>query len=336
MDLATRIEAFLKLGQHLDQLTDEEIEELAQKAVSFNSWFTSENVNLAINGIKFLLQSDELKNWVKPYELSQQQSKKVGVVMAGNIPAVGFHDFLCVLIAGHELHMKLSHQDPFLLTYFADKLKEQHPGFNEKIVITEQLKNVDAMIATGSDNSSRYFDYYFSKYPHIIRKNRTSIAIINKEDSDQRLIDLGQDVFQYFGLGCRNVSKIFVPTNFDFVHLLELWEPYHTVMHHHKYHNNYDYNKSILLVNKSLHLDSGFVLLQESTDLVSPISVLYYEFYDNQEHLEAKLQAYEDKIQCIVGSYHSRHGGIEFGNAQQPSLTDYADNVDTLSFLSSL
>jgi hypothetical protein len=180
------------------------------------------------------------------------------------------------------------------------------------------------VIATGSDNTARYFEYYFRTKPHIIRKNRSSIAVLTGNETDDQLIALGKDVFSYFGLGCRNVSKLVVPEGYDFTRPLRLWEVYHDVSNHHKYVNNYDYNKSILLINGTHHFDNGFALLTPNEALVSPISVLYYA-------TSADLAS--DKIQCIVGSGANY---IPFGTTQEPTLTDYADNVDTLKFLTGL
>ena len=262
--------------------------------------------------------------------------KRIGVVMAGNIPLVGFHDFLTVLISGHTVWAKLSTQDSFLLKYIAGLLTEIEPRFQDQIVWVDKLKEADAIIATGSDNTSRYFEYYFAKYPHIIRKNRTGVGILRGEESHTSLRSLGQDVFQYFGLGCRNVSKLWVPLDYDFVPMIEAWEDYQDVLLHHKYHNNYDYNKSIHLVNGDPFLDTGFAMLKESTALVSPISMVFYETYRNTDELEKAVAAQRSKIQCVVSEEGWFPDSIPFGRAQQPELWDYADGVDTLAFVNGL
>ena len=254
--------------------------------------------------------------------------------VAGNIPLAGFHDLLSILVSGHALMAKLSSKDSVLPTFLADKLVEIEPKFAPAISLVPRLRGFDAVIATGSDNSARYFQYYFGKYPHIIRKNRTSCAILEGTENDEELRLLGKDVFSYFGLGCRNVSKIFVPEDFDPVRLVNAWDVYVDIIHHHKYHNNYDYQKSILLVNKIPFYDSGFVILQENEKLVSPISVVYLQRYTNLDALTTHLDEIEEKVQCIVGK--TRPANVPFGQAQEPELWDYADAVDTMKFLEEL
>ncbi|MCK6618666.1 MAG: acyl-CoA reductase [Cyclobacteriaceae bacterium] len=332
MDLRQRITAFAHLGNELSQLTPTLLSSLAHQAQAENPWFTPDNVLLSLQGITHLLEQDALSTWVNRYDFSHTTTKNIGVVMAGNIPLVGFHDFLCVLISGHSLTAKLSSKDSMLIRYVSEKLIEIEPSFRKRILLTsDQLKNIDAVIATGSDNSARYFEYYFKKYPHIIRKNRTSVAILTGNESDDDLNALGKDVFSYFGLGCRNVSKLFVPESFDFSRLLQCWEPYREVINHHKYANNYDYQKSIALVNKTPFLDNGFVLLLENEGIVSPIATVYYQRYRTLPHLNELLGKHPHKIQCMVGM--NTPATVPFGKAQLPEVWEYADNVDTLQFL---
>jgi hypothetical protein len=333
MTLQERIEAFHKLGIYLSAIDEVEFDALASSARNQNSWFTKESIQLAFNGISRFLRRETLENWTSKYAMSSN-SKTVAVVMAGNIPLVGFHDFLSVLISGHTIMIKLSSKDTLLMNYIVKKLIEVEPRFQKSILVVDQLKNFDAVISTGSDNSSRYFEFYFAKYPHIIRKNRTSCAILTGFETDEELMLLGKDVFAYFGLGCRNVSKLYVPQGFDFPRLLGLWEAYSSVLHHHKYHNNYDYQKSLLLVNRIPFLDAGYLLLQENERLVSPISVLFYEYYDDWEDLLKTLDQLKEKLQCVVGNV--EHATVRIGQAQSPSIDDYADQVDTLSFLTKL
>ena len=334
MNTEDRVEAFEKLGKYLSAIDKDEFKNLAASAGNENSWFTEENIRSAFHGLAHYLRPGHLREWVSRYELTVVKPKTVAVIMAGNIPLVGFHDFLTVLISGHNIMIKPSSKDSVLLSHLAKKLGEIEPRFAKCITFAEQLKNFDAVIATGSDNSARYFHYYFGKYPNIIRKNRTSCAVLNGRETREELQALGRDVFSYFGLGCRNVSKIFVPLYYDFPQLLKSWEPFHHIIHHHKYHNNYDYQKSILLVNRTSFLDSGFVMLHESEKLVSPIAVVYYETYEDEGALALKLTEAREKIQCIVG--HTTPGAVPFGEAQVPALWDYADQVDTLKFLSGL
>jgi hypothetical protein len=336
MTLTQRLQAFAALGFTLKAYTPEQIRELAWRAGNANAWFDESNVSNAINGIIHLLDKQNLEDWVFGYHLDQIQPKKVGVVMAGNIPMVGFHDLLCVLLAGHELYAKLSSDDTVLMKRLAEELIRIEPGFGNKIHFVEMLKDADAIIATGSDNTSRYFEYYFSKKPHIIRRNRTSLGILTGQESAEELKALGTDIIQYFGLGCRNVAKVFVPEGYSFTPFFEAIEPLKTVAGHHKYHNNFDYNKSILLVNRTPHLDNGFLLVTESEHLVSPISVLFYQTYTDAEDLRRQLEAVSDKTQCLVSAQGWYQNSTAFGQAQCPAVWDYADGVDTLKFLSQI
>lgn len=333
MNAHVRINAFSLLGETLKNINDAEFQSLTEQAVRENPWFTKENVRMAMDGIIKILQKERLEQWVSSYNL-RDQSKKIALVLAGNIPLVGFHDLLSVLISGNNALIKPSSKDSVLLKYILQKLYDIEPAFRGKIELAEQLRNFDAVIATGSDNAARYFDYYFGKYPNIIRKNRTSVAILHGNESEDELRTLGIDVFSYFGLGCRNISKLLVPAGYSFDKLYGTWEVYQPIIHHHKYCNNYDYQKSIMLVNQIPFLDNGFVMLHENTRMVSPISVVYYEQYTDEADLSKKLTEAEDKIQCIVG--HDNHASIPFGKAQYPELWDYADGVDTLKFLTNL
>ncbi len=333
MNAHVRINAFSLLGQTLKNINDDEFQTLAEQAARENPWFTKENVRMAMDGIIQLLQKERLEQWVSSYSL-RDQSKKIALVLAGNIPLVGFHDLLSVLISGNNALIKPSSKDSVLLKYILQKLYDIEAAFRDKVEFAEQLKNFDAVIATGSDNSARYFDYYFGKYPNIIRKNRTSVAILRGNESEDDLAALAIDVFSYFGLGCRNISKLLVPAGYTFDKLFSTWEVYQPIIHHHKYCNNYDYQKSIMLVNQIPFLDNGFVMLHETTKMVSPISVVYYEQYKDEADLSNKLTEAEDKIQCIVGN--GTRAAIPFGKAQYPELWDYADGVDTLKFLTNL
>ncbi len=335
MILEERIAAFRELGEQISNLDPNELDNLYLGAKANNNWFTQESVKLMLTGISKWLNDKALDKWTSPYSFSGD-SKRVGLVMAGNIPLVGFHDMLAILISGHQLALKLSSQDSFLPRFMIEKLIDLEPRFKEKITIPDNLKGVDAIIATGSDNSSRYFEYYFAKMPHIIRKNRSSCAVLTGNEKLEELENLGLDVFQYYGLGCRNVSKLHVPKDYNFEPLIKSWQKYENVISHHKYHNNYDYNKSIYLVNKEQHLDSGFLLFKPSEALVSPIAVLFYQTYKDRRELNDQLSLHHEKIQCIVSNPDYLEEAIPFGASQVPMLTDYADNVDTLQFLSKL
>jgi len=337
MNLHERASAFVQLGIAIQSLSESEKQELFWRAENKNSWFTAQSCQAALDGIVSMLVADKLQKWLQEYSnLEVLASKSIGIMMAGNIPAVGFHDLMSVLISGHRACVKLSSADEILIKWIVKTLIAIEPRFQDLIQIQEMLKGKDAYIATGSDNSSRYFSYYFGKYPSIIRRNRTSVAVLTGDESTADLQDLGKDIFQYFGLGCRNVSKIFIQSKDQLQHLLDSLEIFSSITGHHKYVNNYDYNKSILLVNREDHLDNGFLLVRESSEMVSPISVLFYEIYTDLDQLKAKLDEMKDDIQCIVSNSESIQGCVPFGGAQQPDAWDYADGVDTLSFLEKL
>jgi hypothetical protein len=296
-----------------------------------NPWFTPENARKALNAIADELTAENLIRWTSAYPQLKEEIKPViaGVIMAGNIPLVGFHDFLSVLISGNKLIAKTSSKDSELIIYIGEMLKEINPAFAEQFEFTEgALKGFDVVIATGSNNSSRYFEYYFGKYPNIIRKNRNSVALINGDESAEELEALGADIFSYFGLGCRNVSKIYIPEGYDLPALAKNWESYAGCINHSKYANNYDFNKAVYIVNKEFFHDTGYLLMKEDSKLSSPVSVLYFEKYDSQYAVKQQIKMLGEKIQCIVS-----RSDIAFGTAQCPHLWDYADAVDTIEFL---
>jgi hypothetical protein len=333
MKLSDRIESFCRLGDALRELEQDDRLSLAAKAKNENPWFIEESILLSLNGIETLLEREKLTSWALSYSPDPVHPKIVGVAMAGNIPAVGFHDFLCVLISGHRIKAKLSSQDTVVMKFIIEKLLAIAPGFSESISQEDKLNGVEAMIATGSDNTSRYFEYYFRNIPNIIRKNRASCAVLLGEEPKEEFELLGKDVFSYFGLGCRNVSKIYVPEDFDLIPLIDSWLPFQHLLHHHKYGNNYSYQRSILLMNQDKFLDSGFFILRESDSLVSPISTIFYEKYKNLEELNLKVDSHKEKLQVIASAKGWFKGSIAFGQAQSPEVDDYADNVDTMKFL---
>lgn len=338
MTIENKIEAFSALGQLIRNYTEESsFEGLARQIQNSNNWFTPLQVRNAFKEIGSYLTKESLSQWIHAYELSGPVTpKKIGILMAGNVPAVGFHDLLSVLMVGHDAYVKLSSTDAISIRWIVNELNEIAPELAAKVHFQDMLKGMDAYIATGSDNSSRYFDYYFGKFPNIIRKNRTSVAILNGTEGPEDFEQLGQDIFQYYGLGCRNVSKLFVPNREILQSFLDGIQTFATVGDHYKYFNNYEYNKSILLVNKEAHLDNGFLLMQESTELVSPISMLYYEVYEDPKSLGQHLEGVTDKIQVIVSKNSWYPESLSFGQAQCPRLSDYADNVDTIAFLKGL
>jgi hypothetical protein len=327
-----RIAGFAELGQAIGQFDGESKDELFSQAANTNPWFTPHNIEQAFKGIGHFLAPAIMSNWLKKYNLPQE-SKQIGIVMAGNIPLVGFHDFLAVILAGHQAVIKLSSQDRVLLPALLEKLVKVNPKFSEQILVVDKLPAVDAVIATGSDNSSRYFKKYFKDMPHIIRQNRTSVAVLNGNETLEALQLLGDDIFSFFGLGCRNIAKIFVPASYDMVPLLSALEGYGEVINHPKYFNNYEYNKAIYLVNRTPHLDTGFALFTQSKEMVSPLAVIFYEEYSDEEQLTRTLQNHADKIQCIVSNGNLNTTTLPIGNSQLPDIDDYADNIDTMAFL---
>jgi len=327
--------AFKQLGKYLSQ-PNEAFKAAIYSASHTNAWFTEDEVNKSVKALAEMLNETDLDQWFEKIEVTNTP-KKVGLILAGNIPLVGFHDVMCVLATGNIALIKLSSSDSKLLPFLLKQLCEFEPKLAEHIIYAEQLKGFDAVIATGSNNTSRYFEYYFGKVPNIIRKNRNSVAIITGEESEEEIALLGHDILDYFGMGCRSISKIFIPKNYDIKFFFEPLEQYQDIINHFKYNNNYDYNKSIYLVNLQAHYDNGFLLLKEDEGLSSPLAVLYYETYENLADVADKLTAQQNQIQCIVSK--SNLGTLPvlaFGESQHPKLWDYADNINTINFLSNL
>ena len=332
MNLQYRIDLLVRLGEYILS-NDEPWQQAKEKAPLENGWFIPEFVDLATQNIAgSFLQKETLQIWTESYRLQTLNLKPqtIGIVMAGNIPLVGFHDFLCVFISGHKARIKVSSKDKVLIKHLIEKLSEWDAEINNLVQFSEMLKGCDAYIATGSNNSSRYFDYYFGKYPHIIRRNRTSVAVLTGEETKEELEKLADDVYLYFGLGCRNVTKIYIPKEYDFIPFLGVFKKYNWLADHHKYKNNYDYNLALHILNKKYYMTNDSILLIEDPAIFSPISQLNYEFYTDKDKLTEKM-AGNTELQCIVGK-----GFTPFGKSQSPSITDYADGVDTLKFLSDL
>ena len=299
---------------------------------SHNGWYTPEQVYFSIQSWAKALTEENLNKWLSNYDFTYVEPKKIALILAGNIPLVGFHDFISVLVSGHNTLVKTSSDDQYLLPFLAKYIIAIQPEFAHKIeFVSGKLENFDAVIATGSNNTARYFDYYFKDKPSIIRKNRNSIAVLDGNESKEQLIALGEDIFRYFGLGCRNVSKLFVPKGYSFDAFFEAIFEYQDVIHYEKYANNYDYNKAVFLMSNFKLLDNGFLTLKEDESFGSPISSVFYEFYDTIESVKEKISSQADAIQCIVSS-NLVPNSIPFGQTQRPELWDYADNIDTISF----
>jgi len=330
------IKSFSALGEQLSN-PDEHLTDVINNELHYNAWFTPENVRKAVTAIGQMLNSADLEIWLSKYSFNSA-NKKVGLILAGNIPMVGFHDVLCVLASGNHALIKASSQDNHLIKYVLEKLVEIDNRFAGQFSFIERLADFDAVIATGSNNTSRYFDYYFGKVPNIIRKNRNSIAVLTGNETAEQLHNLGHDIFDYYGLGCRNVSKLLVPGGYNFNFFFESIQDYETIIHHHKYNNNYDYNKSIYLVNRDEHLDNGFLLVKKDERLTSPLAVLFYNNYTDLPAAEQMINAESEKIQCVVSAEALKVDDqlVNFGESQQPKLWGYADGIDTMEFLSNL
>lgn len=307
--------------------------EASRKSELANNWFTQDQNQNALNGLVNLLSPESLDLFQKRYLIDGgKTSKDVGVIMAGNIPAAGFHDLLCVSLSGHRLSAKLSSSDKHLLPFVSEVLRSVDASVADKIKFVDNLKNVDAVIATGSDNSARYFDYYFGKKPHVFRKNRNSIAIMTGTENELDLILLGKDIFTYFGLGCRSVSKLFVPEGYSFDMFFEAMLKYDSLLQHTRYMNNHDYHQAIYLMNNETFLTNNFLIIKEDGKLSSPVGVLYYETYRNESELLEKTESIQDRIQCVI----TKTGPVKPGQSQTPGIFDFPDGVDTLEFLSGI
>lgn len=330
----TLIQALSQLGQAIERhLASGDWEGALNRATALNPWFTKENSRAALRSLAaHCLQPELLHTWLSAYpQLPHPQPKTIGLVLAGNIPLVGFHDWLCVLVSGHRALVKCSEKDKVLLPLLWETFVALAPSYAEQTQFVERLKGFDAVIATGSDNTGLYFQQYFGRYPHIIRQNRNSIAVLTGQETEADWAGLATDVFRYFGLGCRSVSKLLLPQGYDLLPLLAYLDHYADMMQHNKYKNNYDYNRSLYLLNNVHHYANDCIMLVESPSLLSRIATLHYEFYADEQDLANKLAAQANQIQCIVGTGH-----IPFGQSQHPQLWDYADGVDTLAFLGSL
>ncbi len=324
-----KIELLVRLGEYM-QSDDEAWLNAKEWAKNRNAWFDDDSINMAVRGIaERFLKEDLLTNWVSSYP-TPQRKLNLGIVMAGNIPLVGFHDFLCGFMAGHIVYIKLSSKDDILLPHLVKKLTEWEPAIADSVIFADNLKGCDAYIATGSNNTARYFEQYFGKYPHIIRKNRTSVAVLSGQETPEELYNLGIDIFSYYGLGCRNVTKVFLPQGYDIPTLFRGLQPFSDIINHHKYKNNYDYYLAIYLLNKVPYLSNDFLLIVENKEPFSAVGVLHYEYYTDKNILLQSLHA-DDKIQCVVDNIN-----IKYGQSQFPHLSDYADGVDTMMFLNTL
>lgn len=333
MNIERRITAFAALGDFVLK-NPVSLQEIVNKTFIYNTWFTIDNINQALQNIAIeFLNKEKLENWISGYgsKITTHDTKTIAIVAAGNIPMVAFHDILCVLISGNKLQLKLSEKDQYLLPFLLEQLINIEPDFNELISIQFKLEKFDAIIATGSNNTAKHFAYYFGKYKNIIRRNRNSVAILTGEETKEDIENLGHDIFDYFGLGCRNVSKIFVPEKYDLYSLKDGLTKHIGVNQHNQYMNNLDYQRTLYLMNQTPLIDIDFINIVENNSLHSPISCLHVERYKRLEDVKKNIAEQTENIQCVVGK-----GYLEFGKSQQPGLSDYADNVDTMEFILNL
>jgi len=330
MDFQQRVNIMIRLGEYMQ--SDKKIfESVKHKAQSENPWFTQEFIDLRVkNIVDNFLKREKLDCWLSHYQIEDDSTKIVGIVMAGNIPLVGFHDLLCVFLSGYKAVIKPSSKDEILMKHLVEKMGEWDLAVQDQISIASNLKNCDAYIATGSNNSARYFEYYFGKYPSIIRRNRTSVAVLDNKEAQIELNKLADDIQQYFGLGCRNITKLYVPEAYDFRSLLDALKKYDYFLDFHKYKHNFDYHLALLIMNSKYYMNNGSIIFTENESLFAPVSQVHYEFYRDKENIVERLKKNDD-IQCIVG-----HNFTNFGQAQSPELDDYADGIDTMKFLEAL
>ena len=332
-----RLQDFQKLGKQISVLLEDGAFDAAIKQQSIeNKWFTEENCRDALTALAAMFDEKSIETFHQKYQslfLKEQKPKKIAVISAGNIPCAAFHDFFCVLVSGNQFIGKLSSQDALLLPFLAKILINIASEFAEKIVFVEKLPQFDKIIATGSNNSARYFEHYFKNYPMLLRKNRNSIAVLNGKETDDDLRKLAIDIFQYFGLGCRSVSKLFVPKNYDFQQVFKIFqEASKSLLMHNGYVNNYEYHRAIYALNRIDYMDGDSFLLLQNQSFTSPIAVIFYEEYETMNEMLNNIQLHKNEIQCIVSKDIAIVTRVAFGEAQHPALWDYPDDEDILLF----
>lgn len=311
---------------------DELWQQKKNEAYEKNKWFVIENINQALEQWKFSLNNAHAEAWLGTYDLPDYHGKTAGIIMAGNVPVVGMHDLLSALVSGYNVRVKTSSDDEVLPKFWVEKAIEYLPQLSERISFSDSMSGLDVAIATGSNNSARYFEYYFRNIPALLRKNRNSVAVLSGDETTADLYNLGHDVFDYFGLGCRNITHLFLPENYDFKPLFDTWEAFSGLIHHNKYANNYNYHKALLLMNLDPHMDTGFLLLKEKKEIYSPVGMLNYSFYDELTEVKDAIAKHADAIQCVCSGIPELQA-VPLGSAQKTTLMDYADNVDTVDWL---
>ena len=333
MDKELLAAAWIKIGADISTMADG-LEQVVEQTYQHNNWFTPEEQHFALQHFsQYFLEPAAISDWLAQYPDPVEAPRNVGLILAGNIPYVGMHDIMSTLSSGHKAIVKLSSKDKFFFPWLRRRLEVHAPAMAERLVFADQLKTIDAIIATGSNNTSRYFEYYFGKYPHVFRQNRTSVAIIDGNEDEETVIRLGEDVFRYFGLGCRNVGKLFLPKGYHPDLLLQAWKSFESIGNHNKYKNNLDYNLTLLLLNQEKVWTSEFLVLAETEKLHAPLATLYYSYYDDKTDWETSIASHADELQCIVGNGPNH---IAHGQTQLPGLMDYADHLDTMAWLHQL
>lgn len=334
MNLQQTIAALHRVGQVFGNENSIEIEQSIRQAYAKNPWFAPENIKLALQYWSKRLHQDKLKDWANKEDIEENTSPKtVGIIAAGNIPLVGLHDVVSVLLTGNKVKLKLSSDDEVLMKFFISELTKANVSFKDSIEVVERVENIDAVIATGSNNTARYFEYYFGKYPNIIRKNRNSIAVLTGNETNESIKRIGDDILSYFGKGCRNITQLWIPKGYNLVGFLDQLQHNIELINHNKYANNYHYHRAILLMNKDEHLDTGYMLLKEDRKIYSPIGMINYTYYNDMGEVKEFLAQNAEQIQCVVSEASSLPEAIPAGSSQNPNLWDYADGVNTIKFL---
>lgn len=329
--------ALIELGKELKAYTNNllddrlslEYDEVIARAEINNPWFIKTFVLQALGVWADALTENGVDKWLKSYPQGKT-AKNISVIGAGNIPLVAFHDCISVLASGHNLWLKCSTDDEILLPFIINRLLSFEKSLENSLELkTQGLQKADALIATGSNNSARYFEYYFRHMPMILRKNRSSVAVITDEVSNETLESLADDMFSYFGKGCRSVGKLFVPENFNIQRVFENSVKYSYFKNHNKYVNNFDYHRAIYLMNQDKFLENDFFVIRESDKMHAPVGVCFYERYSDLDKVKEKVNALSDELQVISGLDES----AAIGCNQMTTLLDYADGVDTMEFL---
>lgn len=337
MNLQQTIAALHQVGQVFGNENSIEIEQSIRQAYAKNPWFAPENVKMALQYWSKRLHQDKLKDWANKEDIEENTSPEtIGIIAAGNIPLVGLHDVVSVLLTGNKVKIKLSSDDEVLMKFFISELTKANVAFKDSIEVVERVENIDAVIATGSNNTARYFEYYFGKYPNIIRKNRNSIAVLTGNETNESIKRIGDDILSYFGKGCRNITQLWIPKGYNLVGFLDQLQHNIELINHNKYANNYHYHRAILLMNKDEHLDTGYMLLKEDRKIYSPIGMINYTYYDDMVEVKEFLAQNAEQIQCVVSDASILPEAIPAGSSQNPDLWDYADGVNTIKFLQRL